>query len=912
MLRSSRVQGAEQTNRNPPRDFSARVAIMERRRILAPLCLLLLVGVVAGEKGKELQEKLQEAEEAQEFREEAFGPVVSDIISQAPPAELANGDGDVATTGNCGGDIDHFCVDIMPGEGRLSDCLTKQIQDEENGNTDGRKVSEDCKVELRAFKADRATNINKNIELAVACKEDADKFCNDENLYPEPGAVITCLREVKDKLSETCKEEITMTQLEAAEDMAMDVMLSEMCQKDADTLCSDVKPGGGRIQECLRDKRASLSWDCQEELFRQEVENADDIRLNVRLFNACLNDRKKFCKNKKYGNAQVKDCLEDKREKPGFSAECKNELEKMMERRATDFRLDSTLRETCKNDIDEICGYEKDSLDSIAGYDARVIQCLQDYKEDLQGEECKASVHKLTERAAQDIRFDEPLADACFEDRARLCEGVTPGSARVIRCLQDQREELSYECRATLFDQEVRFAEDIDFKYPMRIACQEEVQKFCDKQTAGHARIIRCLQEHVDDEEMSAECKEEVVRDENRQNQDYRLNYRLNVACELDIDELCAEQCSPFLGHACGGTVLRCLSDNQEKISSEECKTEVTYFQLMEVTDFRNDIILAETCRQDVDQYCDTIEPGEGRVHACLRDHRDKISEACAAEELKLEKIESESTDLQPRLNKLCSEERTVFCKNVKAGNGRVFKCLEENMAKPDFSTSCRTEVEKRQLRMQENWQLDYGVSHECKTEVDSICAEAKGRAHENAAVLLCLVQNFDKVGDNCQTEMSRSVRMALWAYTPGAHLTAACDDDVKANCKIGKSRGIFSIGAVGRCLSRRLAEEKSLSGECRTLVSVAAPKDAAALFQNQGSTSMLAGQMAELQRMASSASLINPTGSGTSFITLTGWVALASILALVVLVLFAGFYGYRRYSGAYKPYTMVYKSGDI
>lgn len=81
------------------RDFSARVAIMERRRILAPLCLLLLVGVVAGEKGKELQEKLQEAEEAQEFREEAFGPVVSDIISQAPPAELANGDGDVATTG---------------------------------------------------------------------------------------------------------------------------------------------------------------------------------------------------------------------------------------------------------------------------------------------------------------------------------------------------------------------------------------------------------------------------------------------------------------------------------------------------------------------------------------------------------------------------------------------------------------------------------------------------------------------------------------------------------------------------------------------------------------------------------------------------------------------------------------------
>jgi len=32
-----------------------------------------------------------------------------------------------------------------------------------------------------------------------------------------------------------------------------------------------------------------LAWDCQAELFRQEVEDADDIRLNVRLFKGtCL------------------------------------------------------------------------------------------------------------------------------------------------------------------------------------------------------------------------------------------------------------------------------------------------------------------------------------------------------------------------------------------------------------------------------------------------------------------------------------------------------------------------------------------------------------------------------------------------------------------------------------------------
>ena len=41
----------------------------------------------------------------------------------------------------------------------------------------------------------------------------------------------------------------------------------------------------------------------------------------------------------------MKDCLEDNREQPGFSAECKEEFEAMMEARAADFRLDSTLRE---------------------------------------------------------------------------------------------------------------------------------------------------------------------------------------------------------------------------------------------------------------------------------------------------------------------------------------------------------------------------------------------------------------------------------------------------------------------------------------------------------------------------------------------------------------------------------------
>ena len=44
-----------------------------------------------------------------------------------------------------------------------------------------------------------------------------------------------------------------------------------------------------------REHAGRASWECQEELFRQEVENADDIRLSHRLMKKCMGDKKKFC-----------------------------------------------------------------------------------------------------------------------------------------------------------------------------------------------------------------------------------------------------------------------------------------------------------------------------------------------------------------------------------------------------------------------------------------------------------------------------------------------------------------------------------------------------------------------------------------------------------------------------------------
>lgn len=50
-----------------------------------------------------------------------------------------------------------------------------------------------------------------------------------------------------------------------------------------------------------RGKVGQVTWDCQEELFRQEVENADDLRLSYRLLRKCMGDKQKFCSDVKPG-----------------------------------------------------------------------------------------------------------------------------------------------------------------------------------------------------------------------------------------------------------------------------------------------------------------------------------------------------------------------------------------------------------------------------------------------------------------------------------------------------------------------------------------------------------------------------------------------------------------------------------
>ncbi|GAB4823102.1 hypothetical protein N2152v2_010148 [Parachlorella kessleri] len=871
-----------------------------------------------------VDKQLASAIAAQQGKRNASEAVEVQIVREAPKAKLFSGDGDVATNGDCEDDIDARCQGVKPGEGRLADCLGKQMEEQRKGNTKGKHVSEECVKELSAFRIDRGSNINKNIPLARACRGDVIRLCRNAFFNSTgPGLVLRCLKSQQESLSLICKQRLFKAMLEEAKDFRVDPALREACGTDAASLCQDVEPQEGGMINCLLARRGRASSDCQKQLLRAERERSSDFRLNRPTARVCAGEVQRFCEGLEPGEGRVWRCLEDHRQQAGFSAGCRSYLESFMQRQSSDYRLNYGLRASCEDDIARLCAEEKEQIDNSqgAGADSKVILCLETQRKQIRSPQCKLEVARQLVREAADIRFDHTVAQQCYEDRNKHCSHVQQGSARVIRCLHDHQAQLSSDCAAALFDHEVKLAEDIDFKYPLKQACLVEMDMFCKNAQHGHARVIRCLQVHLDRPDMSSECRAEVERDQQQSASDYRLNYRLKEACMEDVRTHCsdlAHTCS--LEKGCSGRVLQCLQNHLDKLQGEQCKEEVFYFVKMEVNDYRNDVVLAEACKADVDQFCQNVGPGEGRVHACLRERLEELSPDCRREQLKLMVLQARDVRLRPKLQRLCSEELAVFCKGVAPGRGRKFRCLQDNLAKPDFGPECREEVSNRIRQSQESWQLDYGVAAQCADDVEALCKEEKGQAHARAAVLKCLVANYQAASQPCQGELSRSVRLALWDYSPGAALTEPCDADVQRACPPTQAqRSMFTIGAVGRCLAQQAAAatQPSLQPGCKQLVMVAAPKDAKALFEDAGTVDAVAARVAEIARAAGlSSAFVAPQGTGG--FTLTGWVALAALGASAVVGVALAGRGLKRWAAAGRQgggggaYTRVVKRGDV
>ena len=66
----------------------------------------------------------------------------------------------------------------------------------------------------------------------------------------------------------------------------------------------------------------------------------------------------------------------------------------------------------------------------------------------------------------------------------------------------------------------------------------------------------------------------------------------------------------------------------------------------------------------------------QGRTLKCLFEHYDDLQKICQKEVLHIAEMQADDFHADRQLYYACREDRETLCHKVKAGEGRVYKCL--------------------------------------------------------------------------------------------------------------------------------------------------------------------------------------------------------------------------------------------
>lgn len=106
---------------------------------------------------------------------------------------------------------------------------------------------------------------------------------------------------------------------------------------------------------------------------------------------------------------------------------------------------------------------------------------------------------------------------------------------------------------------------------------------------------------------------------------------------------------------------------------------------------------LETSCGEDIKKYCSTVTPGDGRTLYCLQAHEDKIDPACAYDLNEVELQFQTTTDNLRHAVNVCRSDIDKFCATTQPGQGRIAGCLAANRS--SVSKSCVEAVQELQGR---------------------------------------------------------------------------------------------------------------------------------------------------------------------------------------------------------------------
>lgn len=711
----------------------------------------------------------------------------------------------------------------------------------ESAQAKGLPIAPECHGEMLLHRQRLLEDYKLTPNLVDACKDDIDKLC--ENVKFGPKTVHCLMKYVKSKrhrgdahirsrIAPRCRAEleILLKEVNVAEDWRVDPVLQEACQPTVDAICSNTKPGNGRVLNCLVEHVDSIHMteECRESLNQMQYFVVRNFELDVQIYEACHGDAVNYC-HAKHDWYDELDHMDPERgptvmaclyryvyhpdENHRLNKQCIYHVKRVMMQRASSVDLLPFIEEPCIQDLAKYCSSEE--AVSRKGYE---MECLQDNYNKLQPG-CKNSIGNFTQVESSHIELNYPLLKACTKVVKELCEleyknALKDDQGELIQCLINNKNSVQAKsdirCHNAIEHFQLINMKDFRFDAKFKDGCKKEISAYCSNLRTKYD-VLNCLGGLVYNEttsrRISKECRRVLRVELLQQSENIVFDPKLSEACQFDRQTYCS-------GLDSGQSlVLDCLKNNIVKLK-KSCQRHLFRKQLIELSDNSVDYSLLTICKGALNHYCSSSPIKE--VLYCLRDHRNepRISQNCRS--LIVKRLMQQNLDyrLNPRIKTGCKAEINRYCSDIlhksksdELLDGKVITCLKKQYLRNTLSQTCEIEIINVIREVSMNIELDPVLFKACHKEISKKCSNEID-IHE------CLKRKFlsKKIDDSaCKNEVARLIKETEADIESDPHLYNVCVQDIKIFCgdvTVGRGQQLNCLVAVHRNSPRRLTPE--------------------------------------------------------------------------------------------------------
>ena len=257
---------------------------------------------------------------------------------------------------------------------------------------------------------------------------------------------------------------------------------------------------------------------------------------------------------------------------------------------------------------------------------------------------------------------------------------------------------------------------------------------------------------------------------------------------------------------------MSCLVKHQSDVRDQACKDEI----MREVRKWSFNAMLnpelAAACASDRKKFCWDVEPGEGRLNECLREHTKQLIPQCHKAVFEEQIRESSDVRFNVQVMRQCRKEIVAFCRSKP--RAETLGCLQDNMHEEEFRAACQLVVMNNLKEAVAEPRLNFALFHVCEAEIQRLCSGEVTDDPEHAQIqdsTQCLIRKKEQIlNKQCEQAVFRQQKLQAQNIELNAEERQACAADIKQFCgKVQSGRG-----RVHACLREHM---DFLSPECRS-----------------------------------------------------------------------------------------------